>query len=293
MQKLLLVYNPVSGSAEFKNKLDAIIESLQRRKIFLTIYRTRAEDSREEFAECVKLSEVEGIISAGGDGTLHRVVNWIKKSQINLPLGVIGSGTSNDFATHLKIVDLENYFDIIAKKIFRPVDLGLVNGKKYFINVASAGVFTSIAHEVDSKQKNSLGKVAYYLRGLGEIPKFKSVPVKIVADGKIFEEEIFLFLILNSPAVAGMKKIIDSAKIDDGKTDLIAVKKTGTKNLLGITKKLLSGETVESDENILHIQAANFEITSPHDLTSDIDGEVGDKLPLKIETIHHAVNFFA
>ena len=293
MQKLLLVYNPVSGNAEFKNSLDSVVESFQRRNIFLTLYRTRAENTIDEFVECVKNFEVEGIISAGGDGTLHRVVNWIKKAEINLPLGVIGSGTSNDFATHLKIDNLENYFDIIAEKKIRPVDLGLVNGKEYFINVASAGVFTSIAHEVDSRQKNSLGKIAYYLRGIGEIPKFKSVPIKIIADGKIFESEIFVFLVLNSPAVASMKKLVDSAKIDDGKTDLIAVKKCNPKNILTLTKKILTGQTVDDDKNILHIQAKNFEISSTEILTSDIDGEIGDNLPLKIETVHQAINFFA
>ena len=110
MKKILLVYNPVSGSAVFRKKLDEIIEKLQCRKILPVIYRTRAENSAEEFFECVKISGVQGILAAGGDGTLHRVINWIKNFEINLPVGIIGSGTSNDFATHLKIFDLEKYF---------------------------------------------------------------------------------------------------------------------------------------------------------------------------------------
>lgn len=292
MKKFLLVYNPVSGNAAFRKKLDGVIESLQRRNILPTLYRTRQNDSPEEFAECVKISGAEGIISAGGDGTLHEVVNRIKKFQIDLPIGIIGSGTSNDFATHLGISDTEKYFDAMAEGKIRRVDLGLANGKEYFINVASAGVFTGIAHEVNARQKNSLGKLAYYLHGVNEIPKFKSVHFEILADGKKFETDAFLFLVLNSSAVAGMKKITDAAKIDDGKLDLIALKKSGPGKLLSFTKKLFSGKCIQSEPEIFYLQAKNFEIKSSERLTSDLDGEEGDDLPLKIETVPNAINFF-
>ena len=293
IKKILLVYNPVSGSAKFKRKLDSVIEAFQRRKILLATYRTTPNDSGLNFAECVKVFNPCGIISAGGDGTLHTVINWLMKFEIDLPVGIIGSGTSNDFATHLKISDAELYFDVIADNQTRTIDLGLVNGHEYFVNVASAGVLTSIAHEVDARQKNSLGKVAYYLHGLGEIPKFKSVPLKISADGKIFNADAFLFLVLNSPAVAGMKKVIDAAQIDDGKLDFIAVKKCSPRRILTLTKEIFSGNCVDDNPNIFHVQAKSFEISSTVDLISDVDGEIGDALPIKIDCISHAIKIFA
>ena len=292
MKKILLVYNPVSGNAKFKNKLDEIIEAFQRRNILIAPYRTSQTESARNFAECVKIFKPYGIISAGGDGTLHAVINWIKKFQLDLPIGIIGSGTSNDFATHLNISYDENYFDAIAENRTRSVDLGLINGREYFVNVASAGALTSIAHEVDARQKNSLGKVAYYIHGLGEIPKFKSVPLQISADGKSFNVDAFLFLVLNSPAVAGMKKVVNAAQIDDGKLDFIAIKKSSPRSLFTLTKKILSGICVDDDPNIFYVQAKTFEITSTAELISDVDGELGDALPLKIECVHNAVKVF-
>lgn len=289
MKKILLVYNPVSGHAAFKNRLDAVIENFQRHGIFLSVYRTCADDN-SNFVKCVKLSGAEGIIAAGGDGTLHAVINWLKKNSLDLPVGILGSGTSNDFATHLQIA--ENYFDVIAAGRTRPIDLGLVNGKEYFINVASAGVFTSIAHEVNSRLKNFLGKSAYYLRGLGELTNFKTTTLDITADGKNFSVDAFLFLVLNSPAVAGLKKISSAAQIDDGKLDLLALKKSSPRNLVALTKKILAGESVDDDENIFSLQARTFKIRSSAALTSDLDGEVGDALPLSIETLPHAIKFF-
>ena len=290
MKKILLVYNPVSGHAAFKNRLDDVIENFQRRGIFLSVYRTQAGDN-SSFAECVKISGAEGVIAAGGDGTLHAVINWLKRNDFDLPVGVIGSGTSNDFAAHLEL-DAEKVFDAVAAGRTRPVDLGLVNGAEYFINVASAGVFTSIAHEVDSRLKNFLGKSAYYLRGLGELKNFKSVKLNVTADGQKFSVEAFLFLVLNSPSVAGFKKVSDAAQIDDGKLDLLALKKCSPRSLVTLAKKILAGESVDGDENIFSLQAATFDISASEELRSDVDGEAGDFLPLKIETLKHALNFF-
>ncbi|MBQ9486436.1 MAG: YegS/Rv2252/BmrU family lipid kinase [Selenomonadaceae bacterium] len=293
MKKILLVYNPVSGNAKFKSRLDEIIAAFQRRNILIAPYRTSQNESARNFAECVREFKPHGIISAGGYGTLHAVINWVKKFQLDLPVGIIGSGTSNDFATHLKISDGENYFDAVAQGRTRYIDLGLMNGREYFVNVASAGALTSIAHEVDARQKNSLGKVAYYIHGLGEIPKFKSVPLKILADGKNFSVDAFLFLVLNSPAVAGMKKVVNAAQIDDGKLDFIAIKKSSPRSLFTLTKKILSGNCVDDEPNIFYVQAKSFEITSTAELISDVDGELGDALPLQIECVHNAVEIFS
>lgn len=291
MKKILLAYNPVSGHAAFKNRLDSVIEQCQRRGIFLSVYRTCADDN-SSFAECVKLSGAEGVIAAGGDGTLHAVINWLKRNAIDLPVGVIGSGTSNDFAANLQL-DEEKVIDAVAEGRTRPVDLGLVNGAEYFINVASAGVFTSIAHEVDSRLKNFLGKSAYYLRGLSELKNFRTVPLEIVADGQKFSIDAFLFLVLNSSCVAGFKKIADTAQIDDGKLDLLALKKCSVSNLVTLAKKILAGESIQGDDNILSLQAAQIEISSSVELTSDLDGEVGSSLPLKIETLRHSIGVFS
>ena len=220
------------------------------------------------------------------------MINWLKKNSFDLPVGVFGSGTSNDFAAHLNLDD-EKIFDAVAENKIRPVDLGLVNGKDFFVNVASAGVFTSIAHEVNSRLKNFLGKSAYYLRGLGELKNFKSVPLEISADGKNFSVDAFLFLVLNSPSVAGFKKISDTARIDDGKLDLLALKSCSPPALIALAKKILAGESIQVDENIFSVQAETFEIKSPAALVSDLDGEVGNILPLKIETLRHSIKFFA
>ena len=38
----------------------------------------------------------DGVLAAGGDGTVHAVVNAMLESETDVPLGILSSGTSND-----------------------------------------------------------------------------------------------------------------------------------------------------------------------------------------------------
>lgn len=287
----MLFYNPVSGHAAFKNKLDWIVEAFQRRGILVVFYRTRREGN-EAFIPFVREVNPDGLLVAGGDGTVHEIVNLMMKGSLDLPLGIIGSGTSNDFATYLGVnTDLEAYLDTIASGRTRRVDLGLMDGT-YFINVASGGAMACIAHEVNARIKNSLGKMAYYLKGIGELPKFRYFPLKIEADGAHYELETFLFVIINSPVVGSMKNVANGVAVDDGKLDLLSIGKCSIPKLMSITADLIAGKPVSEREDVLHVQAKHFRIESGIPVESDIDGEYGPMLPLTIETVPRAVAIY-
>ena len=292
MKKLGLIYNPVSGHALFKGKLDPIIDMFQKHGIVLCPYRTRG-GGQDNLGYFLREMRPDGVLAAGGDGTVHAVVNAMLAADMDIPLGILGSGTSNDFATHLGIEDWEAYIERIAAGEARRVDLGLLEGTgQYFINVVSAGVLTGIAHEVKPTYKNALGKLAYYLKGLGEIPRLRSFSVRITADDVSYDTDIFLFVIANSPVVAGMKQIGQKIAIDDGMLDLLAVKKTGLPQFMSVAADLFAGRPVAERENVLHIQAKSFEIHAEEELYSDIDGECGPLLPLRVRTLPLALSVY-
>lgn len=292
MKKIALVYNPVSGAGTFKKRLDYYIDAFQRRDMLLIPYRTQ-KDNYKDFYDFLETASPDGVIAAGGDGTLSEVVNLMMARKNKLPIGIIGSGTSNDFATYLRINEnLENYFDAIYKGKTRLVDLGHVDGK-YFINVASAGILSSVAHEVAPRLKNSLGKMAYYLKSLGEIPKFRSIPLHIEANGESYDEEVFLFVVINSATVGSMKNVGANVKIDDGKLDFLAVKKCSVKDFMKLFRDLVRGKPITGKKGAIHITGEKFIISSIEDIKSDLDGEAGPDLPLEITTIHNAISVYS
>lgn len=288
MKKLVLVYNPVSGKAVFKKRLDEIIYKLQSRGCMVIPYRTTPENA--DLVDFIKLAAPDGIIAAGGDGTVHEIVNLIMREKLNIPMGIIGTGTSNDFATFLHL-DTDEYFDRIASGQTMKIDLGKV-GDTYFINVASAGMVTSIAHEVDTRLKNAFGKMAYYVHGLKTLPQFRAFDLTVRTEKEEFNEKAFLFLVVNSSVVASFKNAAVQASVQDGVLDLIIMKQCNVADLMIVTTELLAGKDISQRKEVIYRQASTFEVECSEELTSDIDGEVGPKLPLKIETVPQVLDIF-
>lgn len=294
MKKFLLAYNPVSGDAMFKKKLDDIIQQFQSRDCIIMPYRTIKDDFDPFFAKSVRDVDADGVIAAGGDGTLHKIVNMMLHEKLDVPVGIIPSGTSNDFASHLGIeVDFDKYLENIIAGHTQPVDVGYVDkSDTYFINVVSAGMMTSVAHEVDTRLKNSFGKLAYYFRGLGELPRFRGLDFSVEFEGETIREKGFFVLIVNSPVVASFKNVAPDAKIDDGKLDLLLLRQCNIPELMKIVADTVSGRFSADNKNVIYKQAASFKFSSPDPVESDLDGELGPQLPFEVRTVKHALNMF-
>jgi diacylglycerol kinase (ATP) len=291
VQKFILVYNPISGDASFRFKLDAVIEAFQKKGCVIIPYRIINEREEDDFVALTREVAADGIIVSGGDGTIHKLINNMLVQEIDLPLGIIPSGTSNDFAAYLQLdKNIDTCVDIITAGQSKTFDVGKVNDK-YFFNVASAGLMTSVAHNADSMLKNTLGKIAYYLKGLGELPNFKALRMRIIADHQVIEEDIFLFLVMNSGTVGGFPNLVPHARIDDGKLDLLIVNKCNLPELMSLFISFLKGIHCNS-KYVTYLQAENIYIECVEPLESDLDGELGPTLPLTIEIVPKKIRVF-
>ena len=197
MKKVKLIYNPYSGENVVLSKLHNIISIHQQAGLTIVPYRIVKECSIEEAFEDITPSEYEYILVAGGDGTVDSVVNTMAKKGISLPIGILPVGTANDFSKFLGIpFDVEEACKQIINSTVTSVDLGKINDK-YFVNVASTGLFTDVSQKTDVNLKNTIGKLAYYLKGLEELPNFRPLKVNIKSDEMNFEGNMYLMLVFN------------------------------------------------------------------------------------------------
>lgn len=288
MNRAFLIYNPYSGNRSFRLKIDQVVHKLQLGGYIVTPYRTL---SVENIYEGIKFAnEHDVIIVSGGDGTINHVINAMIQHNINKPLGIIPSGTANDFASHLGIGrKITDACEIIARGNLTKFDLGKINDR-YFINVAAAGLLTDVSQKIDINLKNTLGKVAYYLKGIEQLPNFRAIPIKITTEDKIIEEKIFLFVILNGSSAGGFKLAPD-ATANDGYLNLIAVKQCNLVELLNLFIKMLKGEHLDSN-NIIYLRGKNFKIECSDDIETDIDGERGPNFPLDVRVSDKTINIF-
>lgn len=144
MKKVKLVYNPNSGEKSIVNKLDLIIDVYQSYGYTLIPYRLNKENPIENAFIDID-DNYDHVLISGGDGTVDIVLNIMKELDVNKPIGILPTGTANDFANALSLPfnvreAIENIINSKPKKI----DIGKVNNK-YFINVASAGMFTDVS----------------------------------------------------------------------------------------------------------------------------------------------------
>ncbi len=291
MKTFLLIYNPASGDSYFKYHLDSLIAEMQKRQCLVMPVRAERKEDTPALVAIAKTFPFDGILVSGGDGTVHEIVNCMLQADIDLPLGIIPSGTSNDVATFLHLEkDVAKCAALFASGCIRAVDVGAVNGR-YFLNVASAGLLTGVAHTVDRALKNTLGKAAYYLKGFEELPRFRAIPIRIKADERLIEGDIILFLVMNGGTVGSFTRIAPEARMDDGKLDLLIVHRCSLPELARILISLLSG-THFSHKAVEYLQASHITIESEEEVESDLDGELGPPLPLTISTLPQRIRLF-
>lgn len=286
MGYIQLLYNPMSGQRTFKTRLDDMIEIFQHEGYELRIHRTRSSSDFVTFFENRSFEGCQGIIIAGGDGSFNHAVNALKRNNIDVPVGVIPAGTANDFAKHLGIPDtFQSAIKVLSKMKTRRLDMGVVNGQ-HFINVCSGGLLINISHDIEPDLKSNLGKLAYYIKGVSQLPRFKSINFRITANGQTFEEELFLFLVLNGSSAGGFNKIGNYASMKDGKLDFVGIRSCQVNEVPRVFTKIMLGEHLE-DKNILYFQSQHIlvECLDDEEIPSDVDGELGPSYPLDIRVL--------
>ncbi len=292
-----IIINPSSGKQVVQKTLPEIISTLVLNNTVTctnVCYTQKKDDAFNEVKNLIK-NEYDLIIAVGGDGTLNEVVNGVIESQSEIPIAIIPAGTVNDFSNFINIPkDVSEFCKMIKDYNVIPVDAGKV-GDKYFINVAAGGLLTDIGYKVSTDAKTVMGKFAYYAQGVIDLPQqlFKSIYITVDSEEVKFEKkEALMFMVANTTSVGGFKKLVPKAKIDDNKLDVFIIHRPDIGQIIPLFVQFLKSEHIDNS-NITHFQTKKVSIGCENidDLYIDIDGEQGNKLPVIIETVPHAVKF--
>ena len=282
MKNVRFIYNPYSGENNIINELDNVIKLHQEVDLTVVPYRIQKGKDLAEALDIIDKT-YSYILIAGGDGTIDSLVNAMKHRNINIPIGILPVGTANDFG---KFINMPTDIQEACKQILdsKPVavDVGKINDN-YFINVASTGLFTDISQKIDTNLKNTIGKLAYYLKGIEELPNFRKLKVKLSSKECNYDGEMYLLLVFNGKT-AGNLNLATEAEITDGKLDVIMFKAIQVMELLPLFIKLLKGEHLDSDK-VVYFKTDDVYIESSEDIVTDIDGERGPDFPLRIQCI--------
>jgi YegS/Rv2252/BmrU family lipid kinase len=288
MKKVKFIYNPFSGEAVITKNLDTIIGKYQAKGYTIVPFRISTEQSLEDAFLDID-SSYHHILGAGGDGTINQIINIMKKKNLDIPLAILPVGTANDFAKYIGMpADIGSACDKILAGKIQEIDLGKANDK-YFINVFSFGLFTDVSHKTPTHLKNTIGKLAYYLNGIKELPSFKKLDIKVTSDKFFYEGNALIFFTFNG-RTAGNINISYKSEINDGLLDVIIVKGENIRSTLSSLLAFLKLEHLEKPKDIIHFTTSDFTVEySDSSLESDIDGEVGPTSPIHISCIENGL----
>jgi diacylglycerol kinase (ATP) len=289
MKRARIIYNPTSGRELFRKHLPEVLEKMEQAGYETSCHATTGEGDAVLAAQTAVERNFDLIVAVGGDGTLNEVVSGISKFEKRPKIGLIPMGTTNDFARAVHIPrDINKAVDIILQGESIPVDVGLMDSDRYFINIAGGGRLTELTYEVPSKLKTVLGQMAYYLKGIEMLPSIRSSKVRIEYDGNVFEDQAMMFLIGLTNSVGGFEKLAPDASINDGKFTLLILKEVNMAEFIRLASLALRGEHL-SDPHVIYAKASKISVTSEETVLLNLDGEYGGILPATFENLYQHI----
>lgn len=207
--KVLLITNPCANGGRSLHVLRKVEHFLTRHAIERDTIQTPA--SRD--LPPPDWSTYSRVILIGGDGSLHRLLNYWGIPP--LPLCLISGGSGNDFS---RLVHQSARIDVQLKHLLEGKtffsDLGLCNGV-YFATGIGIGFDGKVA---DVLKKNSRWKshLSYLIAVIIQIFKYREKYIHVVHDGVAEEGLSLLFTVGNGSEFGGGFKITPQASFKDG-----------------------------------------------------------------------------
>lgn len=275
MKKILFIFNPRSGKAQIRNKLMDILDIFAKAGYELSVHVTQRTGDAMEAAAAYG-DRVDLVVCSGGDGTLNETISGLMKLDHIPDLGYIPAGSTNDFASSLKIS--KNMVKAAEAAVFGepfPIDIGCFCGDRHFVYIAAFGAFTEVSYLTPQDKKNVLGHQAYMLEGMKSLASIQSYGMRIECDVLTLEGEFIFGMITNTMSVGGFKGLVtQDVALDDGEFEVLLIRTPKTPlDLTNIINYMFLKE--EPNEYVHKFRTRSLRILSEEPIDWVLDGEFG------------------
>ena len=289
MKKLLFIMNPCAGTKKANRVLPEIISVFNEHDYEVITYMTAKQGDAARIA-AQRGAGMDLVVCSGGDGTLNETVSGLLDAGLDVRVGYVPSGSTNDFASSLKLSGnpVQAAREIVEGTPFR-FDVGRF-GERYFSYVASFGIFTRASYATPQSVKNALGHLAYVLAGITELSQIRTERVKLEIDGEVVEDEFLFGAISNSTSVGGILTL-DPRQVDmsDGKFEILLLR--APRDLMEISQCISALQKQEYNCNMITFRSASqIRVYGRPDMSWTLDGEwCQGSEEILVSNLHHAV----
>ncbi|MFY0628873.1 MAG: diacylglycerol kinase family lipid kinase [Flavobacteriaceae bacterium] len=294
-----LIVNPNAGNTNFNKSWNCIQDLLKTKEIHFSFAFTQYTKHELILVDEAIKQGFRKIISVGGDGTLHHVVNGIMMQRYtktsDIKLGVIPLGTGNDWIKTYNIpYSIEKSINIIKQENSDFQDIGYIkhgeNKEEYYVNVAGIGYDGYVVNKLNSLKR--FGSIAYLLSGLYGLLFYRKSNYTIKINEKIIQEKCLMVLFGLCRYSGGGMQMTKDSNPKDGLLDITIAKNLSFFDLILNLPKLYNGKIVHN-KKVENYKTSSFEIIETKEDKSFIeaDGELLGKGSLKVSIIPKAILF--
>lgn len=230
------------------------------------------------------------ILVAGGDGTINEAVNGMAHSDV--PLGILPAGTANVLANELGTGrGMERAAAMLARSVPERVALGSLSnagvGNRYFLLMAGAGLDADIVFHLNTRMKEVVGKIAYWVGGLSKIgsriPEFT-----VQAEGREYRAAFALLSRVRN--YGGDLEIAPTISLLDDQFEMVLFEGESSIGFLRyMTAVVVHQQQKMPGIRILRTRQADFFAPDDSQIHVQVDGEYAGTVPARVEIVPNAL----
>ena len=291
----LVIFNPVAGRGRARRLWPQVAAALAAAGIEYELAETRAPHEATRLAESAA-GRCAAVIAAGGDGTVHEVVNGLMRvpAAQRPALGVIPLGSGDDYAKMLPPIapgaprpHWRDAAAAIALGRTRAHDVGVIRdgegGERFFANGMDVGFGAHVARNIAQVPQWLTGLGAYLAAIAQTMLRYPTLQMRLQLDGEApFEHRSTLAAIMNGRCFGGSFWACPEARADDGLLDVLLADVVTRAQILRLVPKLMRGTHV-TEPVLRMLRARRLVIESDQPLVVEADGELPPKRSRRLE----------
>jgi diacylglycerol kinase (ATP) len=240
-----VILNPMARHGAGRRLRPVIERELERRRLQFTLVETEGPGHAAQLAREAAADGVRRVVAAGGDGTVHEVVNGLLTASATAPsLGLIPIGTGNDFVKMMPGSESRDQaFATLAHGREAPVDIGTATwdgSSEHFVNAMGTGIDVEVVRQM-RRSGWMPGKLIYLGALLRALVRYRPMPIRIVVDGVESGGRIMILAVCNGPSIGGAFRICPDARPDDGMLDACLVRELPLHRIVRVLPRVIRG----------------------------------------------------
>jgi YegS/Rv2252/BmrU family lipid kinase len=285
------IINPIAGGKKGKKMLKNVTilqERLHERGVEYAFHYTGKKGGATKLTASLIASGATNIVAVGGDGTLHEIINGFSNFD-KVALGIIPCGTGNDFANALNLpLDPKEALDIILDNTPKFTDfmqMPTIRG----LNIIGMGIDVDVLKRYEKlRRKTKFGYTSSLIRTLF---KFKCINFEAKFNNE--HQKCFSFIagIANGKVFGGGLPLCPLADPADGKLDFVTMDAMNKLKIINAFVQLKKGKILTLKQ-AHHYTTEQIEIVANAPYTVNVDGELYENIPFKVEVVHDTLRIF-